>query len=106
MARSRVPGLLETRGYAGGRRRASGMSFEGEFRAAGMPPFDLPAATVDALVAMIASLNASAAKTSVPGDGAAGKQFFFGQGAMRILPYGVRRRVHRLGPICRTWRSE
>jgi PQQ-dependent dehydrogenase (methanol/ethanol family) len=48
--------------------------------AAGMPPFDLPAETLDALVAMIVSLNASAADTSVPGDRAAGKTFFFGKG--------------------------
>jgi PQQ-dependent dehydrogenase (methanol/ethanol family) len=48
--------------------------------AAGMPPFDLPDSTLDTLVAMIASLNASAAKSSVPGDPAAGKQFFFGKG--------------------------
>ena len=33
--------------------------------AAGMPAFDLPAGTVDALVTMIISLNASAAKSSV-----------------------------------------
>ncbi|MGH8246951.1 MAG: c-type cytochrome, partial [Gammaproteobacteria bacterium] len=48
--------------------------------AAGMPGFDLSAGMLDALVTMIASLNASAAKSSVPGDGAAGKQFFFGKG--------------------------
>lgn len=48
--------------------------------AAGMPAFDLPAATLDALAAMIVSLNASAAQSSVPGDQAAGKAFFFGKG--------------------------
>jgi PQQ-dependent dehydrogenase (methanol/ethanol family) len=48
--------------------------------AAGMPTFDLPAVTIDALVAMIVSLNASAAKSSVPGNVAAGEQFFFGKG--------------------------
>src|SRR5919198_5393993 len=48
--------------------------------AAGMPAFDLPADTLDALATMIGSLNAVAAKSNVPGDVAAGKQFFFGKG--------------------------
>src|SRR5437867_5423921 len=48
--------------------------------AAGMPGFDLPAEALDALTAMIGSLNAVAAKTNVPGDVAAGRQFFFGKG--------------------------
>src|SRR5438552_15556626 len=48
--------------------------------AAGMPAFDLPAGTLDALATMIVSLNAVAAKSNVPGDVAAGKQFFFGKG--------------------------
>jgi PQQ-dependent dehydrogenase (methanol/ethanol family) len=48
--------------------------------AAGMPPFNLPAPTIDALAALVASLNASAAETTVPGDRTAGKEFFFGQG--------------------------
>ncbi len=48
--------------------------------AAAMPGFDLPAATLDALTNLVASLNASAADTSVPGERAAGKQFFFGAG--------------------------
>src|SRR5919201_1946248 len=48
--------------------------------AAGMPAFDLPAGTLDALVTMIGSLNAVAAKSNVPGDDAAGKQFFVGKG--------------------------
>src|SRR5437016_12021383 len=38
---------------------------------AGMPGFDLPAATIDALVSLVASLNASAAESSVRGDRAA-----------------------------------
>ena len=45
-----------------------------------MPAFDLPADTIDALATMIASWNAVAAKASVPGDAAAGRQFFFGKG--------------------------
>lgn len=48
--------------------------------AAGMPAFDLPAGTIDALANLVASLNASAAESTVPGDRAAGKQFFFGKG--------------------------
>lgn len=48
--------------------------------AAGMPAFDLPPGTLDALASLVASLNASAAESAVSGDGAAGKEFFFGQG--------------------------
>jgi PQQ-dependent dehydrogenase (methanol/ethanol family) len=48
--------------------------------AAGMPGFELPAPTLDGLVAMVISLNASAAETKVPGDRAAGGEFFFGKG--------------------------
>jgi PQQ-dependent dehydrogenase (methanol/ethanol family) len=48
--------------------------------AAGMPGFDLPAPTVDALAALVVSLNASAADVTVPGDVAAGKAYFFGAG--------------------------
>jgi PQQ-dependent dehydrogenase (methanol/ethanol family) len=45
-----------------------------------MPAFDLPAATIDALATMIGSWNVVAAKASVPGDAAAGRQFFVGKG--------------------------
>jgi PQQ-dependent dehydrogenase (methanol/ethanol family) len=48
--------------------------------AAGMPAFDLPAPTIEALAKLVTSLNASAAESDVPGDRAAGKQFFFGKG--------------------------
>lgn len=48
--------------------------------AAGMPAFDLPAPTVEALAAMVVSLNRSAADADVPGDSAAGREFFFGKG--------------------------
>src|SRR6185436_19742656 len=48
--------------------------------AAGMPAFDLPDATLDALAKLVVSLNASAADSTVPGDRDAGKQFFFGKG--------------------------
>ena len=45
-----------------------------------MPAFDLPADTIDALATMITSWNAVAANASVPGDAAAGRQFFVGKG--------------------------
>src|SRR5687767_9326963 len=48
--------------------------------AAGMPAFDLPTDTIDALATMIASWNAVAAKASVPGDAAAGRELFVGKG--------------------------
>ncbi len=49
--------------------------------AAGMPAFrNLPAETVDALAAMVVSLNAVAAETQVAGDREAGRAFFFGKG--------------------------
>jgi len=48
--------------------------------AAGMPPADLPDPAIDALAALVASFNGSAAETTVPGDRAAGKELFFGQG--------------------------
>jgi PQQ-dependent dehydrogenase (methanol/ethanol family) len=47
---------------------------------AGMPGFNLPDETVDALVALVVSLNASAADVKVPGNRDAGRAFFFGQG--------------------------
>lgn len=47
---------------------------------AGMPAFDLPADTIEALATMIASWNAVAAKAVVPGDAAAGRQFFVSKG--------------------------
>lgn len=47
---------------------------------AGMPPFDLPADTIEALAAMVVSLNAVAAESTVPGDQTLGRQFFFGKG--------------------------
>src|SRR6266542_3740910 len=44
--------------------------------AAGMPPFDLPDAELDALAGLVASLNAPAAESSIAGDSTAGKEFF------------------------------
>jgi len=48
--------------------------------AAGMPPFPLSDAALDALVALLKSLNAPAADSTVSGDRGAGKEFFFGEG--------------------------
>src|SRR5256885_7578058 len=44
---------------------------------AGMPPFDLPDEALDALAALVISLNSSASEANVPGDRAAGQKFFF-----------------------------
>ena len=41
---------------------------------------DLPQATIDALAALVVSLNAVAAEANVPGDRAAGREFFVGKG--------------------------
>ena len=46
----------------------------------GMPPFDLPAAQLDALAVFVYSLNSGAANSLVPGQPQAGKAFFFGKG--------------------------
>ena len=48
--------------------------------AAGMPAFDLPVVTIDALASMIGSWNSVAANASVPGDAPAGRRFFAGKG--------------------------
>ncbi len=45
-----------------------------------MPPFDLPAAELDALAGLVRSLNGPAAEGMVSGDPAAGEKYFFGQG--------------------------
>lgn len=47
--------------------------------AAGMPGFELPAPVLDGLVALVVSLNASAADSKVPGDPDAGGALFFGK---------------------------
>jgi putative heme-binding domain-containing protein len=46
----------------------------------GMPAFHLPAGELDALAALIHSLNIPAAENSVPGDRAAGEKYFFSEG--------------------------
>lgn len=48
--------------------------------ASGMPAFDLPPPELDALVALIRSLNAPSAESTIDGDPTAGKSFFFGKG--------------------------
>lgn len=48
--------------------------------AAGMPGFELPAASLDGLVSLVVSLNATASEAQVPGDRAAGSEYFFGKG--------------------------
>ena len=74
------PGLT---GNAGVRRRSE-QSLRNVIRngipAAGMPGFDLPPATLDGLVKLVVSLNASAAESTVSGDREAGRRFFFGEG--------------------------
>jgi PQQ-dependent dehydrogenase (methanol/ethanol family) len=45
-----------------------------------MPPFDLSVQELETLAALVRSLNAPAAENPVPGDVAAGEQFFFGKG--------------------------
>src|ERR1051326_6532935 len=45
-----------------------------------MPPFDLPADELDALAALVHSLNAPAAEGPLPGDAKAGEQFLLGKG--------------------------
>jgi PQQ-dependent dehydrogenase (methanol/ethanol family) len=45
-----------------------------------MPAFDLPTDELDALAALVHSLNAPAAEGPLPGDAKAGERFFFGKG--------------------------
>jgi PQQ-dependent dehydrogenase (methanol/ethanol family) len=47
---------------------------------AGMPGFDLPSEQLDALTALLLSLNPPAAEGIAVGDATAGKQFFLGKG--------------------------
>lgn len=48
---------------------------------AGMPAFDLPAAELNAVTALVRSLSAPASEAAVDGDRAAGERFFFGAGS-------------------------
>jgi PQQ-dependent dehydrogenase (methanol/ethanol family) len=80
-------GTQQGPGLAGGNtkgRRRSAQSIKSVILkgvpSSGMPAFNLPGPTVDALAAMVVSLNATAAEVKVSGDREAGKQFFFGSG--------------------------
>jgi len=46
----------------------------------GMPAFNLPPKELDALAALVHSLNSPAAESTVPGDRVAGEEYFFGKG--------------------------
>jgi PQQ-dependent dehydrogenase (methanol/ethanol family) len=46
----------------------------------GMPAFNLPGDELDALAALVQSLNLAAVENPIPGDRAAGEQYFFGTG--------------------------
>ena len=76
---SQGPGLMSPRVRRRSAQNVKNIILKG-VPAAGMPAFDLPSPTVDALAALVASLNAWAADVNVPGDSAAGKEFFFGEG--------------------------
>jgi PQQ-dependent dehydrogenase (methanol/ethanol family) len=47
---------------------------------AGMPAFNLPPRSLDALAALVHALNSPAAENNVPGNRAAGERYFFGSG--------------------------
>src|SRR5437762_9497721 len=48
--------------------------------ASGMPAFDLPPQELDALVALVRSLNAPSGESTAGGDPTVGESFFFGKG--------------------------
>jgi len=52
---------------------------------AGMPPFALPEAEMEAIVLFVRGMNASAFDLNPPGDAAAGERFFFGEGQVAIV---------------------
>ena len=74
--------------------------------AAGMPAFDLPAATLDALAALVVSLNASAAESTVPGDRAAGKAVLLRQRDNAPPATWCTARARPSAPICRMSRAK
>ena len=53
-----------------------------------MPPFHLPAAELDALAALVRSLNGPAAEGMVSRDPAAGEHRFLGEDTARPLLHG------------------
>lgn len=50
------------------------------FPSAGMPAFNLSSTELDSVAAVVRSLNLPASEAAVPGDPAAGAEFFFGRG--------------------------
>ncbi len=50
------------------------------FPSAGMPAFNLPSPELDAVAGLVHSLNLPASEATLPGDRAAGVEFFFGKG--------------------------
>ena len=61
---------------------------------AGMPAFDLPVDDLNALALWIQSMNVPATPSSLPGDRAAGEQYFFGAGQLCQLPHGRGQRIN------------
>ena len=65
-----------------------------------MPAFALPEDQLQPLARWVRSLNVSAYDLDLPGDAAAGEQFFFGEGPVRVLPHGEGRgRDERAGSL-------
>lgn len=65
--------------------------------AAGMPPFRMPPAQLEDLVAFVNELRSPAAENPAPGDAAAGERFFFGGGNCASC-HTVRGRGGWIGP--------
>jgi mono/diheme cytochrome c family protein len=67
----------------------------------GMPAFDLPGAQLDALAALLRTLNAPAAESAPLGDSDAGKQFFLGKGQCNSchMVYGEEKQSVRISPM-------
>lgn len=74
------PGLAGSRTLRGSSILQLRILIQNGIPASGMPASDLPAGQLDTLAALVSSLNAPAAESAVPGDPAAGEQFFFGKG--------------------------
>ena len=74
------PALVGVRGLRGRSVSSIRTIIHNGFPSQGMPAFDLPAVELDALAAMVHSLNSPAAESGVPGDRAMGEKYFFGVG--------------------------
>ena len=105
LPRGRCEGTQQGPGLAGNSwvRRRSAQSLRNVIRngipAAGMPAFDLPAPTIEALASLVVSLNASAAESRCRAIGRR-KGILLWQGTMRFLPHGLRRgRADWPGPV-------